>query len=486
MNDFVVSMLLGTMASTGGFLPFWATTGHYGLIDDNTSAIAQIAAYSQFDSTKVFQYRFGGSFAAAADHLYDNGTADFRLMADELYGSICFRNVPLTLDLGMKHQPVDFAAAGRMINGESTLGSLSTTGGHLTWSGNARTMPGYTLTLDPLAIPFTGKHLWIYGAFGDYKTLDTETSFVPNRLIHSTKAFLKVDFLKRFSLHLGLDHYAVWGGDAGTNITLENYLRMAAGQSAGSDGTLSDQINVIGDQGGSEMIKLTYAGEGYDITLQHEIPYSDRSGMRFVNFPDGVNTACLSWRDRNRWVTDILYEYAYTMYQSGPIHRESYDSEGHSTIPESEMCTTGIDNYFNNGEYPDGWTYFGRTIGYPLFYTNAPDALGRTHGVRNNRLRAHHIALSGNLFHVAPYKLMLTYSHDYGTYKAPYTGESQYQKPWGTVQETPLDQFSAAFTGQIPLLRLLSGLSLSYGLYLDAGAVLPDSFGFAAGLKWVM
>ena len=103
-------------------------------------------------------------------------------------------------------------------------------------------------------------------------------------------------------------------------------------------------------------------------------------------------------------------------------------------------------------------------------------------GVENNRLKAHHLGIAGKLFRKAPYKLMLTYSQDYGTYHNPYKGESQWGKDWGTVKETPLRQISGAFMGEVP--GLLKGLTFTYGLYADRGELLPDTFGATLGLRY--
>ncbi|MBR6270309.1 MAG: hypothetical protein IKR30_07065, partial [Bacteroidales bacterium] len=81
-----------------------------------------------------------------------------------------------------------------------------------------------------------------------------------------------------------------------------------------------------------------------------------------------------------------------------------------------------------------------------------------------------------------PYKLMLTYSRNYGTYRNPYEGESQIYKDWGTVKETPVSQFSAAFTGLVPEIAAGGRLSLQYGLYFDRGGVLQNCFGALLGI----
>ena len=106
-------------------------------------------------------------------------------------------------------------------------------------------------------------------------------------------------------------------------------------------------------------------------------------------------------------------------------------------------------------------------------------------GLENTRLRAHHFALSGKLFRQHPYKLMLTYSLNHGTYGRPYAGESAWNKEWGSVAETPLRQMSAGFTGSVrlPAGRRPLDLSLLYGVYVDRGSVLPDTFGATLGLR---
>ena len=103
------------------------------------------------------------------------------MMVDELYGSIKWK--PFTLDVGIKHRDNDFMGA------SYSLGSLSVTGGHLVETGNARSMPGYLVSMDPVAVPLTRKHLWIYGAYGDFAT--TDNRYVKDALVHRTRIGLR-------------------------------------------------------------------------------------------------------------------------------------------------------------------------------------------------------------------------------------------------------------------------------------------------------
>lgn len=486
--------MMGALASGDGQLPFWMTANQYGLMPQYSGGLAMVSARSQFDPSKEFQYRFGASVAGnyssglgaassnsrpvvSGQSLVSGQTADFQAMVDELYGSVRWK--VLTLDAGIKHRENDFTGA------DASLGSLSVTGGHIIESGNSRSLPGYLVTLDPVGVPFTGQRLQLYGAYGDYWTIDQR--YVKGALVHRMRAGLAWHITPKFRFDLSLDHYALWGGDSPEygkmKVNLDNYLRVITGRPAGDDGTRSDKLNVIGDHGGGECFRFTFEETAWSAVFQHDIPYSDGSGMGFQNFPDGVNTLSFSLKDKEHWISDIVLEHQYTRYQSGSTHHETFDEEGHSTTPKG-VSTTGGDNYFNNGEYCSGWTFWGRCAGDPLFFAKGTRAgtwsPAGCLGVENNRLRAYHIGLGGKLFRRQPYRLMLTLSQNYGTYAAPYEGESQWQKPWGTVRETGVWQFSGAFTGRIEM-RLRRGAADGGGCGAGRGSVRGVASGLAPG-----
>ena len=500
MNDFALSLLLLGALSTGTQLPFWAGANQFGLMPEGSGGLVLLRAGTEYDATKEFQWKWGVSLAGQYDSRnVPEKTADFSAMVDELYASARWK--ALRLDAGMKHVDIDFLGAGM-----PSLGSMSTTGGHIVWSGNARTMPGYLITLDPVAVPFTHQVLWVHGAFGDYKMLDKRT--VSGPLVHRTKIFVLLKILPQFDFQLGLDHVALWGGtDPATGqpvmpVTLDNYFRVITGRHASSSGTLSDQLNTIGDHLGGFVCRFDWRGDGWKAAFQRDVPYEDGSGMLGIqNWPDGVYTFWFGSDNKDRWVSDILYEFQYTKKQSGTYEcRPTTPEEQAHLDPKDQYhyythVYGGLDNYFN-GAY-SGWTHYGRTIGNPLFSpqgTHDATWTGRTlvSGIENNRIKAHHLSLSGRAFHRLPYKLMLTYSQNYGIYQAPYLGETQWLKPWGTVKETPLHQVSGAFVGEIPFASspfltphsAFRHFTLTYGLYADRGQLLPDAFGATVGLRW--
>lgn len=466
MNDFFISLLLVGALSNAGSMPFWSYANQFDVMPRTSGCSAILQAGMPYDESHTFQFHWGLSAGIRYDS-FDRPA----FLPDEGYAG--FRWKKLDFDLGIKRPTMDFMGS------SPALGSISATGGNLIFSGNSHSMPGYCITIRPIDIPFTKGHLQIDGKFADYIMPDLR--FEEKALAHNTAVDL-IGNVGNFSIRIGLDHWSMWDGSG-----IGNYFRMLVGRSAGEDGTKSDRMNVIGNHLGAEKISISYKGKGWKAELRHDIPYDDKSGMIFRNFPDGVNTLNLSFDDKNRWVSDIAYEFHYTMYQSGPIHDSEVDEDGNPRPWEPGLNYTGMDNYFNNGGFPSGWTLFGMTIGTPLFFPKGTrdgswcGGTAPTKGVENNRIKAHHLGLSGKLFKRIPYRLMATYSLCHGLYSTPYAGDSAQGKPWGSVNETPLRQFSAGITVEVPILR--SGITLFPGIYFDHGEVLKQSFAATLGVK---
>lgn len=444
-------MLLGSVA-TGGRAPFWSYANSYDLMPQTSGCAAVLNAGMHYDESKTFQWHWGASGGFRSDSFQ---RAAF--IPDQAYAGIKWRK--LALDLGLRHPDALYFGSSR------TLGSLSTTSGNVIMSGNARSMPGYTISLKKADFPWTDGHLQMAGAFGDY--LMTDDRFEGRTLTHNTQLYLIGNF-GRFSLTLGIDHWAQWKGTG-----FVDYLRVITGSSAGKSGSAMDRANVIGNQLGAEKIALSYKGDVWSVEFRHDIPYDDKSGMYFKNFPDGVNTLSFSFDDKNRWVSDIVYEFQYTMWQSGPVQDPDHDAQGNPIPWRPGLNFAGRDNYFNNGEFICGWTHHGMTIGNPLFFpvgTNDGSLKRGTpvKGVENNRLRAHHVGISGKLAGKLPYRLMITSSVNYGTYDHPLP---------------ELGQLNFGFNCEIPLFG--GKLEILPGIYFDRGAMTGNSFAVTAGLRYL-
>ena len=82
----------------------------------------------------------------------------------------------------------------------------------------------------------------------------------------------------------------------------------------------------------------------------------------------------------------------------------------------------GMDNYYNHGLYP-GWHHWGMGIGNPLVFSPAYNSSGDLQ-FRGNRLIAHHVGVTGS-FEKVPlaYRLLYTYSENWGTYHNPFNNK---------------------------------------------------------------
>ena len=454
-----IDISMSGFVSTTDSLPFWAVTNRHGLIPDTDGGVLFFGLKSDFNSKNELQFAYG---ASGAVQLSEGG---YKFKVDELYLSSFWK--VFRLDVGMQYRGAEFQG-------------LGISNGNIVYSGNSRNMPGYNFSIKPFPVPYTNKKLWIYCNYSDYMMIDNR--YVRNTLVHNQSLYFRIDISPRVDLHLGFEDWAQWGGtnpDGTINPSgFNDYLRIITGRAGAENASSSDQANVLGNHLGREIIKINYRADDYTLTVQHDIPFEDGSGMGFQNFPDGINTVYFSFNDKNRWVSDIVYEYIYTKSQSGDAHeRPATDDEmAHQNPSDSHygiIILGGLDDYFNHSSYKSGWTYFGRTIGLPLFIPNTVDEEGIVKGgIVNNRITAHHIGISGNIARLVPYRLMLTWSKNFGRYNQTY----QY------FNDAP-QQFSFGLEGEFPKIKELP-IIFNYGIYGDIGNLYPVRMGFCLGIKY--
>ena len=111
------------------------------------------------------------------------------------------------------------------------------------------------------------------------------------------------------------------------------------------------------------------------------------------------------------WFRNIVFEYIYTKYQSGPIYHDH--TEGRSDH------ISGIDNFYNHYIFT-GWQHWGQAIGNPLYRSPIYNDDGKIE-FKNNRFVAYHLGLDGRPAERLDYRVLLTYQTGYGTYSDPYT-----------------------------------------------------------------
>lgn len=322
---------------------------------------------------------------------------------------------------------------------------------------NARPVPQARLALpDYWILPFGNGWFRIKGhvAYGrmtddnwQHEFTAQQSKYADRVLFHSKAGYLKIGNEERFfplSLEMGLEMASQFGGVSYTRDA-EGQMRPIYGQTGlkaywnafmpgGSDVTEEGTVyqNAEGNQLGSWVARLNYDADSWRFGLYVDKYFEDHSSMLQLDY-DGYGTG-EHWNDKqkrrylvydfkdwligaelnfkyNRWLRDIVFEYIYTKYQSGPIYHDH--SEGMSDH------TGGWDNYYNHAIYP-AWQHWGQVMGNPLYRSPIYND-DQTIYVRNNRFVAFHLGLSGHPTEQLSYRALATYQSGLGTYEDPYT-----------------------------------------------------------------
>ena len=67
------------------------------------------------------------------------------------------------------------------------------------WSGNSRSIPGYTANLDPVPVPFSKGNVRVFGSWGDYRTFDNR--YMKGALLHRLRAGLDIKLTVPVLIH---------------------------------------------------------------------------------------------------------------------------------------------------------------------------------------------------------------------------------------------------------------------------------------------
>lgn len=173
-----------------------------------------------------------------------------------------------------------------------------------------------------------------------------------------------------------------------------------------------EQTNIEGNMTGEYSISVSFAPTSeWLIRPYWEHYFEDHSQLTFeygtwkdnlwgleINFP------------KNKFISKFVYEYIYTKDQTGPVN--------HNYTPEVPEQVSGGDNYFNHYLY-DAWQNWGMTIGNPLAISPLYNRDHRIY-IYNTRFIANHIGLEGNPLDSLKWRLLLTFTQNWGSYRFPF------------------------------------------------------------------
>lgn len=355
---------------------------------------------------------------------------------------------------------------------DSTLSS-----GSYAWSGNALPIPKVqfgTRGFVPL-----GRRGWLaingFFAHGWY----TNTWYMQHSFLHQKSLFFRVGRpTSAVRMYAGINHSAQWGGQSayidpklaingklpGRLVDFPNVLFAIRTNGLNNDRISSfDYVNLYGNHLGSIDVGGELRFSAVHLLVYHQHVFEDVTGIFLKNLPDGLSGIRL----HNNWptasgfqVNELVLEYLTTLNQSGP------------TLYQPDKKWKGADNYFNNSQYREGWTYQDRVIGTP-FLTRRQDIRAvyqNSSGwaIVNNRVQVFHAAVRATVARQVELRAKLSYSRNYGIPEIFLPG--------------PPAQLSTLVQAGIPL-RVLGGSYLTAAFAADHGNLYENAVGGFLGLR---
>ena len=298
--------------------------------------------------------------------------------------------------------------------------------------------------------------------------------YVKGPLLHEKFIYFKKELKNNKTLSIGLVHEVMWGGE--TKIhgqqpqTLHDYIRVFTFSSGSKSSLPQEQKNTLGNHLGVWDITFTRIRKNLELKLYYQHPFEDGSGayqyffdeLKELRFPTKSFDGLLGIEiinNKSKIFNILLYEYINTMNQSGSA--------------AASDSTYGWDNYYNHYIYQSGWVNQNRVIGTPLF------TLGSNFGhysnlnyITNNRIKAHHVGFLGNISKKIEYKLLMTYSINYGIY---YDQNRFYKENKIYKFNSGLKQFSSLF--ELNFKNIWENIDIQISYANDKGKLLDDAKG---------
>lgn len=322
--------------------------------------------------------------------------------------------------------------------------------GSYIYSGNALPMPKIEVVVNDYWAPgFLGgiaafKGNFVHGWF------DKDRSNVTQVYLHQ-KSFYgrlgKPSWPVKF--YGGFNHQVQWGGTkrylpasitnaSGSKTSLlSDYLYVITGKSlAGAGGDTAtyganDGFNRLGNHLGSVDVGMEMELKAGKLFFYRQSVYEDGSLFHGNNITDGLHGISFT-RHVEQGLLKIVFEYFNTTSQGGA------GGSGNTVA-----ALRGQDNYFNNGDFPEGWSYMGKGLGSPLMTLDSETGLNPTFNTYfdNNRVEAfylgaeallgeNHLTFRGSLSNAIGF-----YGYEYVPVKRQISAGLQWQRPMPWISE---------------------------------------------------
>lgn len=449
--------------SSGQHSPFWLVSNKQGLSSiDRGYGYFDIGASKKMDSKKRFSWGAGVELAVPWKF-----TSDF--VIQQLYGEVKYRSVSLMI--GSKNRC-------------SNLVDPELSSGELVFSGNARPIPQVRIgVMDFAPLKFTND--WVslkghvaYGKFTDSRWQEhwaaPDTRYIKGQWMCDRGGWIKIGNEKKYPLTfvMGIEMATEFNGTV-YNYWLNNkfvelknpgnamaWLKAFIPLSGGEDTLDVEQNNVQGNTVGAYDFSLKWTSDSdWSVKAYWQHMFEDHS-MMFVQFPwlDGLWGVDANL-PKNPFLSGITYEFMYSKYQAGPVYND--------TTPEVPEQVSGVDNYYNNDIYP-GWMHWGMGIGNPFFISPIYNSNHLLEFLANRNI-SHHFGIKGNPMDGLNWRLLVSNTRSWGTYKRPF---ADVKHMWNFLAEVKWRP------------EKLKQLECQLSVAFDRGDLVGNNFGVLLGVKY--
>jgi hypothetical protein len=353
----------------------------------------------------------------------------------------------------------------RMVSGlmDTTMSS-----GSLAMSNNARPIPRVQISI-PKYFPlyFTNDFVSFKFAYSDGYLGPSDINYgsvsrVPESFFHQKSLYIRLGNPKdRYKAYVGVNHQAVWGGEAETTPIRElsrstAYLYTIIGKTV--------DYRKIGNHFGTVDIGGEWKGKDWSYFVYRQNIYETGSLFKIINFSDGLNGISLKrLKARPKGATYFRFE-SFLLEVLGTKNQVNKN-------PLSGLVIFEKGNYYNSYLFTRGWSYYGAGIGTPLIpsasLTRSDLPRSSSEFTNNNRLWAFHTGITASWLDL---KLAFkgTYSRNSGSFISSF----------GSVKQQVSVMLSAEKN-----LKFLKGSSVFGNVTSDYGDLYEHSTGLMIGFR---
>jgi hypothetical protein len=421
-NNLQKEVEVGALLSTSGQNPFWLRSNQYGIVPLESQGVTVRARVGTERSVLKQSNRFNKRDSLDRSLNWKGFTFDYAVEAVANVGQVGQFLLPEAY-ASVKWKAFELYAGRR----QEIVGLVDTTltSGSYIWSGNALPMPKIQLSI-PEYTPIVGKGLIsIKGAYA-HGWFDNDRPFTSNVKLHQKWLYARLGKPNwKMKFYGGFNHQAQWGGNSPfftVNGQLpdgfRNYLHVVMGTRGaivGFPGTSDFDANRIGNHLGSIDLGIQLRMAGTEILFYRQNFYEDGSLFYLNNISDGLTG--ISFKIPNTFLSKLTFEYLNTSNQGGSNFILFSDDQ---SIAPPEL--RGVDSYFSNGQFVEGYTYKNHIIGTPFIQK---ESLNWRNGeyrndlfLENDRVKLINVAFEGEVKSVQ-YTTFLSFSNNLGTYGIP-------------------------------------------------------------------